>query len=336
MRDEDASLAALGLSHAEELVYRQLLRSPTASVASLSQELGISRRLASSAVASLEQHGLVSRNLGRTPQYRPTPPDVGIETLILRRQAELSQTRSIAGTLMADFHTGRETHGPELIETISGDGAVQKRFEQLQRGAHVEVHILDTPPYSNPNRDGTPNQAEIDGLRRGVTYRTIYAKAALESAPGAIDAINRYVGAGEQARFVNHVPLKIAIIDGDYGLVPLSTGQSDTSCGIVLHACSLLDVLLNLFNELWARAVPVPLRAQKADFAQEPPNHTPATDAQQRLLGLLLAGLSDKAIANHLGQSYRTARRRTASLLHDLEAETPFQAGAQAVRRGWL
>ena len=47
-------------------------------------------------------------------------------------------------------------------------------------------------------------------------------------------------------------------------------------------------------------------------------------------------GLTDDAIAAHLGSSARTIRRRVAALMRETSARTRFQAGVEAVRRGWL
>jgi DNA-binding NarL/FixJ family response regulator len=58
--------------------------------------------------------------------------------------------------------------------------------------------------------------------------------------------------------------------------------------------------------------------------------------ADQALLHLLHAGLKDDAIARNLDISERTLRRRITELTTRLGASSRFQAGAQAVRRGWL
>jgi DNA-binding NarL/FixJ family response regulator len=49
-----------------------------------------------------------------------------------------------------------------------------------------------------------------------------------------------------------------------------------------------------------------------------------------------VAGLTDEAIADNLGLHPRTVRRRLRALLARLDAATRFQAGYQAVQRGWL
>lgn len=56
--------------------------------------------------------------------------------------------------------------------------AVAHRFEQLQRGAKEEVLILARPPYVVP---ADSNDAEIEALRRGVSVRTLYDRAALDA-----------------------------------------------------------------------------------------------------------------------------------------------------------
>ncbi|MER5700912.1 helix-turn-helix domain-containing protein [Micromonospora sp. NPDC002296] len=55
--------------------------------------------------------------------------------------------------------------------------------------------------------------------------------------------------------------------------------------------------------------------------------------SEERLIALLLSGITDEAIARHLGISYRTAQRHIAALMAGLGADTRFQAGVQAAFR---
>ncbi|MEU4607269.1 LuxR C-terminal-related transcriptional regulator [Kribbella sp. NPDC023972] len=64
-----------------------------------------------------------------------------------------------------------------------------------------------------------------------------------------------------------------------------------------------------------------------------------ADRAQQRharLLGLLLAGLTDQAVANQLNLSTRTVQRRVRALMDMVAADTRLQLGFHAARRGWI
>jgi DNA-binding NarL/FixJ family response regulator len=89
---------------------------------------------------------------------------------------------------------------------------------------------------------------------------------------------------------------------------------------LVVHRCSLVDVLVQMFLLLWDQALPV---------VQES-----ASDVDARLLTLLTAGLKDEAIARQLGLSGRTVRRRIAALMELVGARTRFQAGVYSARRG--
>ncbi|MFE7393699.1 response regulator transcription factor [Streptomyces sp. NPDC057582] len=60
------------------------------------------------------------------------------------------------------------------------------------------------------------------------------------------------------------------------------------------------------------------------------------TDDTRQLLTYLSGGLTDESIARELGVSERTVARRIARLQEVLGAQTRFQLGVQASRRGWL
>jgi len=60
------------------------------------------------------------------------------------------------------------------------------------------------------------------------------------------------------------------------------------------------------------------------------------TTAERELLTLLAAGATHETVAHRLDIPLRTTRRRIAALMKQLDAVSPFQAGAEAVRRGWL
>jgi len=326
-------LRALDVDETAERVYRTLLRSPGSDAAGLSAALDLSVARVRRAVAALERAGLATRTAGPTARFRPVPPDVGLEGLVLRKEGELERVRRLAELLMAEYRETAQSGPPELVEIVSGADNVLDRFDQLQRAAASEIQVMDTPPYAG-NQGPSTNDVEFEVLRRGVTCKAIYDRAALEKSPRAIDAIARYVAAGEQARVTTRLPLKLATFDRKLAIVPQSMDQQDIAGAIVVHPSSLLDVLLYVFEQMWTHATPL---------AEQPPYFVDAADSddtpspeERRLLGLLASGMKDEAIAHHLDWSYRTTRRRIATLLTKLRADTRFQAGLYASRRGWL
>ena len=59
-------------------------------------------------------------------------------------------------------------------------------------------------------------------------------------------------------------------------------------------------------------------------------------DLRRFLLQQLAAGAKDEQIARSLGVSLRTVRRRVSEPVDELGVENRFQAGVEAVRRGWI
>lgn len=102
---------------------------------------------------------------------------------------------------------------------------------------------------------------------------------------------------------------------------------------MVVRPCALLDALLYIFDTLWELATPITFGP---DGVGEHDHRRAISAHDRRLLTLLATGMTDQAIARHLGLSYRTARRRIAALMGALGAESRFQAGVQASRNGWL
>jgi DNA-binding transcriptional ArsR family regulator/DNA-binding CsgD family transcriptional regulator len=324
------TLAPLGVDTVAEGVYRALLRAPGSGTGELAEQLDLSQVRVRRALATLERLGLVSRTPGAVPRYLPAAPDVGIAALILDREAALGRVRTTAQQWMEDYRAGRRSARSELFEVVTGSDAVLHRFDQLQRSATTEIQVLDTPPYAGKAGPRT-NEFEFELLARGVVCKAIYDRSALLRSPRAIEAILRYVKAGEQARVTTALPLKLATFDRRLAFVPHSLDQRDVAGAIVVHPCSLLDVLLYVFDRLWEQATPLspsaPLLPDR-DGAPGPDD--------RRMLALLASGMPDQAISRHLGWSYRTTRRRIAALMAALGADTRFQAGLYAARRGWL
>lgn len=128
--------------------------------------------------------------------------------------------------------------------------------------------------------------------------RTVYESAVLDAS------------GNEAARVLPSVPLQLYLADDRLALILLAPDSA-----VILQPCGLFDAYAELFERLWERALPV-----------ESTDH-------ETLVALLLAGLTDQAIARQLGVSARTAQRKIAALMQELGARTRFQAGAQAAIR---
>lgn len=327
-RPEEA-LRAVGVRAGDQAVYRALLERPGAGAEELAELTRGSAAGVRRALVRLEDLGLVSRSPGTPRRYSPTLPEAAVEALLHTQERALEQARIAAAELTALFRASMPGGKPaELVEVVTGREAVARRFLQLQKGAREELAVFDRPPYATD-----VNTAEAEVLARGVRYRAVYAAAAVDI-PGRLDAILGLVAAGEEARVLPSVPVKLALADASLALMPASLQPGNLGhSAVVVHASPLLEALVTLFGALWERAVPLHAPAQ-APVVADGGAGAGLDGCDRRVLALLTAGCKDEAIARQLGMSPRTVRRRVRSLMQRLGASTRFQAGMQAARRG--
>ena len=66
------------------------------------------------------------------------------------------------------------------------------------------------------------------------------------------------------------------------------------------------------------------------------PGEHALTEADRQLLSLLMAGLTDEAIAAHLRVSVRTIERKTRALMDAADVRTRMQLAWKAAQQHWL
>lgn len=320
---------AVGLSGHEERVYEALVPRRQADAVALAADTSLSRDQVNRVLRSLTEHGLVTRLPGRPARFSAVLPDLAAAALISARERELQRLRAHAQRL-AEAHRGAggAHHPAELIEVIEGAPNVRNAFVRLQAGARRQVRVFDKPPYTGEQPDG--NAEEYQLLRDGkVTYRTLYDQSAL-TVPGRMSEIWNGIRHGEQARVAGSLPMKMALCDDRVALIPVSTSDFQTDAAYLVHPSSLLDALAAMFELVWERAIAL----NQAAAPQGGPGEL--VDQDQDLLGLLAGGVTDETIARTLGWSIRTVHRHIHRIMAEVGAETRFQVGMEAVRRGWV
>ncbi|WP_406497416.1 helix-turn-helix transcriptional regulator [Streptomyces sp. NBC_00846] len=201
---------------------------------------------------------------------------------------------------------------------------------RIQRGARHEVLHFDAPPYWSVD-----NTVQLGHLSDGVPYRTVYGRHAIEY-PGAMVRINQCLEAGEQARVTSRLPMKMMIVDREHAIIcAFGEGgrerEGDPGDLVIVDPSPLLDGLIELFERVWADSVPFDRDGTAADAARDE-----LGTEDKRLLTLLLSGLTDDAIARHLGVGRRTVLRRARSLMDRAGVATRMQLGWYAARQGWV
>ena len=322
-------LGAVGLGPAEEDVYRRLVVAGEATTAALSAGTGRRVDELETVLAALVDRGLVVR--GRDDSFAAAPPAVALGAL-LREQRDALYSAELDLAELADAHRSA-TSGrvpSDVVEVLTDIDAVRHRFAQIQQGAQREVRSMMVPNLTVVPYDD--NDAGYEALRRGVRYRAILDRAALAQ-PGIVRAILRDLARGEQIRVADHVPVKMMIADDALAMLPLSAERNTAPESLLVHAGGLLSALTTYFELSWERAYPLWPNREGDELVELRPGEIDEMDAQ--ILALLLAGMTDQALAGQLGLSLRTVQRRIRVLMDKAGVDTRIQLGWHAGREGW-
>lgn len=319
------ALRLLGIGHAAAQVYLALLELAPAPLSAIAAAADLDGAELATAYGVLVDAGLASAAEEGGDVVAPVPPTAGLEILARHRAAEVEESRITVGGAFESFRRQRlAAYNDNLVEVVTGD-AIGPRIRHAWASARDQIRQFESPPYF-PLADATDDA--LATLARGVTQRVVYSRESLEHPGHLKEVIEPCIKAGEQARVLPSVPVKLVIIDEAYALVSLSIKEADVhNTMLVVQPCGLLSALMALFEQSWQNALPFHGRTTR-------PGGLPAAD--RRLLWLLAGGASDDIIARELGISRRTLFRRLQILMAQLGAANRFQMALQAQRSGWL
>lgn len=333
------NLRGLGLSSAEDEAYRLLVASGATDVTHLAHLAQRPVPAMAATVAALGERGLLSQPGDDPDTVVAVPPDVALAPLLLHGQEALSEaSRAIAELTEQHRANARWRDATQLVEVVTGAPAIRQAVRTIQASTRREMlWFCRAGPVAMPTGE---NEEQYDMMTRGVRYRVVYEQALLEE-PGVLADVDRSVAAGEEARALPELPVRLAIADNAVALCPLvpgdRSGRTEPTAAIVRHS-NLLTALIALFETHWSAASPLsPSGGQRGATSPVEPRPLSAVSADQLdLLSLLVAGVTDKAIATHAGISVRTVQRRVSELMELTGARSRMQLAWQAAQRGWL
>jgi DNA-binding CsgD family transcriptional regulator len=323
-------LEPLGLSSTAEVVYRAMLDEPMWGVAELVEHTRLTEEDVRGALDALAEVALVHPSRDAPGKLRPANPEVGLAVLLARaeaqvaqRQHEIAATRAAIVALAAAHEAGPH---PEVLIRLESLDAVRKRLEYLATTARRECMSFNPGAAHKPDAMAASKPLNQIAIERGVRIRAIYQDS-FRNDPQTLAYARWLAGLGGETRTVPMIPLQMVLVDRELGLIPID--PTNPRIGAVeVRSQAVVAALCALFEQVWLAATPF-------GHAAPPDNH--GLDPQGRdLLRLLADGHTDESAARKLGLSVRTIQRMMADLSSRLGAESRFQAGANAVRQGWL
>ncbi|MFF8772436.1 LuxR C-terminal-related transcriptional regulator [Kitasatospora sp. NPDC015120] len=325
-------LAVLGLDTTSEAVYRAMLAHPREGLAGLATRLALAPDEVRQGLDRLSELALIRPSYDREGELRVISPEVGLELLMARQQAELAAqqlrieaSRSAAAQLIAEYADLSPAAGHPGVEQLVGLDEIRDRMAGMARELRTEVMTFAP--------GGGHRQAAIDAARpqdralleRGIRMRTVYLNSVRNSQP-TLEYVTWLAELGGEVRTAAELPTRMIIFDRASALIPVSTEDSAAGA-VLLTGNGTLTALCALFENIWSAAQPL------VGAAREASGLNPQEAAVVRLLA---QGLTDDAIAKRLAVSSRTARRLATELMERLEARSRFEFGVRAVQQGWL
>jgi DNA-binding CsgD family transcriptional regulator/sugar-specific transcriptional regulator TrmB len=325
-------LEAIGVEPGVEAVYRALLGRPTTTASELAEVLHRPAPDVEAELSTLVASGLALRSGDEA--YVAAPPAVALGALITERRDGLRLAEQALASLAEEHRAavaGRSIN--ELIEVVTGVDQVRHRYQQVQAAATTELRMFVTAPFvAVPPGENTAETAAAD---RGIRIRCLLERGVLDEL-GAPDEVVDSLQRGLEVRVVEELPLKLVLADDDLALVPLAVEPGGEPGAVLLQRSGLLAALDALFESVWRRAYPLELsRSGEGVLLGDDLETDAPTDLDRQILGLLLAGLTDQAVATQLDLSLRTVQRRLRHLQDLAGVNSRMQLGWFAARNGW-
>ena len=261
------NLRKLGFNNYEAKGYLALMERKSLTATQISVVSGIPRTKVYDVTESLMKKGLCSLVPGKINKYRASEIDAAVDRLLEENQKVFierkEQIREASGNLREQLSnmyrdTSENVDPFDYIEIIKEPNLIQKRFMQLVGSAKEEILVFSKGPYSGPQEKIEEQiDQEKDVLKHGISGRCIYEIPTDEDEKKwFFKLVEQAVNAGEEARVIDELPMKLAVFDTRIVLLaledPISRRPSFTTQ--VIEHRSLAKGLTILFETLWAQA----------------------------------------------------------------------------------
>ncbi|RDI19352.1 regulatory LuxR family protein [Lentzea flaviverrucosa] len=241
---------------------------------------------------------------------------------------QLLEMRRLADEL--HLMLGGDSAEDEGISVVRGQDGILNVYEEMMGEARGEFWGCDRPPYAD-RRPAVSDQVAVFLRKKseGIRFRMLFDTAVL-TVPNGLQRLRGARISGQEVRLLSGTPFKIAIADRSTALIASSDG-SELDTALLVRPSPVLNVVVAFFEMFWAAATPLRMELQSGSG-----DGSPISEQEHDLIALLVAGLAEDQIAEKLGLSVRTTRRKIHGLMETLGAETRFQAGVKATRLGWF
>lgn len=334
-QNEPAGLEAFALDEIAARVYQQTLALGFFDEEALLKQSVLRRDELVAARENLLRLRLLQADPQDIARLRPANPQVAAsqltgpaEALVQRQQSLISQLRNQLVSLMPLYLESRRVQRSEsVIDVVSDPDDIQQLVDNAAKECREEL-VTVQPGGARPAEvlaRALPGDLSI--LDRGIRMRVLYqhpARANLHT-KSYVRAITE---AGAEVHTVDEISQRLFIFDRKVAFVPGPREPGSVPPAAVIREPVLVSFLYGIFEQMWSGSTPFEIDAEGYDGVSD--------QLRLAILRLMATGAKDEVVARKLGMSLRTCRRHISNIMHQMGAESRFQAGALAMRAQFL
>jgi HTH-type transcriptional regulator, sugar sensing transcriptional regulator len=254
-------LQQLGLNAYEARSYLVLIGHPRFKALELAARAHVPRQKIYEVLDSLVEKGFAQVVQEKTKLFSAVEPSLAVPSYLVRRvqtlQRELTDQTRMADGLVSDlaaaYSEGQGERGTlDYLRIVSDTEQTAVQYRKMLSDVRSEYLEFSRPPYAV---DPLDEQLVKQARQRGVTCRLL-----IES--GTLDGVHRqrledYATAGVEIGQAESLPMKLAVFDGQCGLValldPVITRPTWTA--VVFEHGGMGEAMKGLFENYWRRKI---------------------------------------------------------------------------------
>ncbi len=255
-------LQQVGLNAYESRSYLVLLGHPRFKALELAARAHVPRQKVYEVLDSLVEKGFAQVVQEKTKLFSAIDPSLALPSYLSRRtrvlQHELNEQTRLASGLIEDL---RSAYAPALgengtldfLNVINDETQTALHYRRMLNRAAARYDEFSRPPFAV---DPLDERLVHEAAGKGIACRLLMENATANQQSGV--HVDGYRAAGVQIRFLDRLPMKLALFDSQCGLValldPVITRQSWTT--VVFEHAGFAEAMAAFFESYWVRAAP--------------------------------------------------------------------------------
>ena len=252
-------LQQLGLNAYEARSYLVLIGHPRFKALELAARAHVPRQKIYEVLDSLVEKGFAQVVQEKTKLFSAVEPSLAVPSYLVRRsqtlQRELTDQTRMADGLVTDlaaaYSEGRGERGTlDYLRIVSDTGQTAVQYRRMLSDVQHEYLEFSRPPYAvDPLDEQLVKKARL----RGVACRLLIESGTLDDAHR--QRLGDYAAAGVEIGQAESLPMKVAVFDGQRGLIalldPVVTRRTWTT--VVFEHAGMGEAMKGLFENYWRR-----------------------------------------------------------------------------------